>query len=281
MPQTSHATHGSARYTVSSREGRAELGVRPQAVSVRTAGKLLMNDNPWQQLPSRPSFVLPRDEVIVRKFNCQASIDYRLVIDDLLPEPFLGDPTAPVILLSNNPGIGKRWKLRQDLGFMTRMRDAICCLKFTKYPFIYLDPQFHDIGGWWRQKLKCLLLKFGDEIVARSVCNVVYFPYPSRRFRHRRCELPSQEFGFGLVRTSVERGAVIVLMRKGQLRLWQEKVTGLTGYRNLIVLHNSQMPAISPKNCDPGDYEKVVQAIEEAEVKRRGAMTDSLAHLVH
>jgi hypothetical protein len=42
-----------------------------------------------------------------------------------------------------------------------------------------------------------------------------------------------------------------------------------------------QMPAISPMNCYPGDYEKVVQAIEEEEVKRRGAMTDSLAHLVH
>jgi hypothetical protein len=51
-------------------------------------------------------------------------------------------------------------------------------------------------------------------------------------------------------------------MRKGQLRRWLDKVPTLKDYRNLVVLRNPQMPAVSCNNCDPGDYEKVVHAIE-------------------
>jgi hypothetical protein len=65
------------------------------------------------------------------------------------------------------------------------------------------------------------------------------------------------------------------------LRLWQGKVTELIGYGNLILLRNPQMPAVSPRNCYPGDYEKVVRAIEEAEMKRRHATTARLAHTMH
>jgi hypothetical protein len=218
-------------------------------------------DNPWQRLPAQPPFVHPDDQTAVGKFNAQAAPALKLRVNDLLPEPFLGDPRAPVILLSNNPGMGKFVHLRQTSSFMRRMRDGIC-LKFSKYPFIYLDPEFAQVGYWWRQKLKSLLERFGAEVVARSICNIVYFPYPSDKFGHRRCELPSQQYSFDLVRSAVERGAVIVLMRKGQLRHWEAKVPELKDYRNYVVLRNPQMPAVSRFNCDPGDYDKVVHAIE-------------------
>jgi hypothetical protein len=64
---------------------------------------------------------------------------------------------------------------------------------------------------------------------------------------------------------------MIVLMRKGQLKRWQEKVTELNGYGNLIPLRNPQMPSVSPRNCEVGDYDKVVAAIEAAERKRAEA----------
>jgi hypothetical protein len=177
-----------------------------------TAETVFMHDNPWQRLPVRPPFVLPDDEAMVHEFNRPASENLRLAIDELLPEPFVGDPTTPVVLLSNNPGIGKRSHLKLDPGFRSRVRDGIH-LKESPYPFYYLDPKYCETGRWWTQKLKCLLQNFGNEIVARSICNIVYFPYPSKRFGHARCELPSQQYTFGLVRESVERGAIIVLMR--------------------------------------------------------------------
>jgi hypothetical protein len=228
-----------------------------------------MRDNPWLRLPAQPPFVLPEDKKAVDEFNAGASEDHRLQIDDYLPEPFIGDPASPVLLLSNNPGFSKNSLFRKKPEFMTRIRECIS-LKMSNCPFFYLaqDPVYHS--GWWRQKLKCLLQKFGDEVVARSVCNVVFFPYVSRRFRHGHCKLPSQEFNFRLVREGMERGAVIVLMRRGKLKHWKENVPRLGDYDKLILLRNPQMPAVSPKNCDVGDYEKVVAAIEKAEKERGG-----------
>jgi hypothetical protein len=225
-----------------------------------------MTDNPWLRLPARPPFVLPEDEQAVDEFNERASEDHRLQIADFLPEPFIGDPGSPVLLLSNNPGFSKHSAFRKHPKFMTRIRDCIT-LKLSAFPFYYLAPDYHS--RWWRQKLKCLLQRFGDDVVARSVCNVVFFPYVSKTFGHGHCKLPSQEFSFRLVGEAMERGAVIVLMRKGRLKQWQNKVPVLGDYDNLILLRNPQMPAVGPKNCDAGDYDRVVAAIEQSERERR------------
>ena len=206
-----------------------------------------MSDNPWLCLPARPPFVLPEDEQAVHEFNAGAREDYRLQIAHFLPEPFVGDPASPVLLLSNNPGFSKHSAYRKQPEFMTRIRDCIS-LKKTTCPFFYLAPDYPS--RWWRQKLKCLLQRFGDDVVARSVCNVVFFPYVSKKFGHRHCKLPSQEFSFRIVSEAIEGGAVIVLMRKGQLKHWKNNVPGLGDYDKLILLRNPQMPAVSPKNCD-------------------------------
>src|SRR4051794_20783730 len=80
------------------------------------------NENPWRRLPDQPLYVLPEDEEIVRRFNETAQENHQLRIDELLPEPFVGDPRAPVVLLSNNPGVGRGTPHRRDPLFMDRMR---------------------------------------------------------------------------------------------------------------------------------------------------------------
>jgi hypothetical protein len=226
-----------------------------------------MNDNPWLRLPARPPFVLPEDAQAVHEFNATARENYQLQISDFLPEPFVGDPASPVLLLSNNPGFSKHSAYRKQPEFMMRIRDCIS-LKVSVCPFYFLDPEYRDHTRWWRQKLKCLLQCFGDDVIARSVCNVVFFPYVSKKFGHRRCKLPSQEFSCRLVSEAMERGALIVLMRNRRFA-WQEKVPRLCDYGNLIRLRNTQMPAVSPKNCEnEGDYEKIVRAIELRESVR-------------
>src|SRR5205085_2173193 len=141
---------------------------------------------------------------VIEEFNTQAAEAHRLRIHELQPEPFLGDPAAPVLLLSNNPGFGKRAAFRQEAQIQSRIRETLLLI-FKEYPFVYLDPQFHDAGWWWRQKLKCLRNDFGDEVLARSVCNIVYFPYPSTNYAHKKCNLPSQQYGFHLVREGMAR----------------------------------------------------------------------------
>lgn len=226
-----------------------------------------MTANPWLQLPNRPPYVLPEDAEMVRRFNTGASEILKLRIDELLPEPVVGDPEAPVLLLSNNPGFGKYAGFRQQHAFMRKLRAGLGG-RYADVPFLYLDPEFPEAGRWWRQKLKCLIDVLGEKVVGRSVCNVVFFPYPSIRFGHRRCELPSQAYAFGFVHQAVERGAAIVLMRKGRLKQWLDKVPSLIAYDKLVLLRNPQMPSISPKNCEEGDFEKIVDAIRQGKGRK-------------
>lgn len=222
-----------------------------------------MSTNPWIDLPANPPYLLAGDEPVIREFNKKVGDIHKIQFEILLPEPFIGDPSAPVILLSNNPGFSQKSNIRLQSDFIKKMHASLT----TPIPFIYLNPEYRESGPgrWWRQKLKCLIKHFGDEVVARSVCNVVYFPYPSHRFKH--CEVPSQKYSFHLVRQAVKRRAVIVLMRKGKLKRWQDKVKELIGYDKLVVLRNPQMPSISPGNCVEGDYEKVVSAIKNRKTK--------------
>src|SRR5262245_6795845 len=227
-----------------------------------------MIENPWRHLPVRPPFVLPSDEECVRAFNKKKvgpGHAHFIHLDDILPEAFVGDRAAPVVLLSNNPGYGRTVADRSEPKFVAWMRSNLLHEAFA-YPFVFLRPDFSGPGKkWWEPKLKHLLKEFGVEVVARSVLNVVYFPYPSQRYGHGGLPLPSQEYGFQLVREAVKRKAAVVRMRAN--KGWFEKVPELNGYDRLYRVRNWQSPAISPGNC--ADYQNVVEAIREAEVRRQ------------
>jgi hypothetical protein len=227
-----------------------------------------MNENPWYLLPDRAPYVLPSDDRCVRDFNKKVGPGSNrfLRIDKILPEPFVGAQDAPVVLLSNNPGFGEQATNKRVQEFMDRMRKNLLheCLK---YPFVFLDPDLRGVGKWWERKLKYLLKRFGREVIARSVLNITYFPYPSRRFGHRKLRVPSQVYSFGLVRDAVNRKAIIVFMRREDM--WKEAVPELKNYDRLFQVKNVQNPAISPRNCPEHEYERVIEAITEAERKKQ------------
>jgi hypothetical protein len=135
-----------------------------------------------------------------------------------------------------------------------------------KYPFVFLDPKIEPVGKWWERKLKYLFRIFTREASARSLLNVPYFPYPSRNFGHRRLELPSQGYAFALVREAVERGAVIVFMRRD--KMWLEKVPTLKNYKRAFKVKNVQNPTLNPGNLPNGAFAAIVHAIATAEAKR-------------
>jgi hypothetical protein len=128
----------------------------------------------------------------------------------------------------------------------------------SPYPFYYLDPDFEGPGcKWWKLKLNPLLGIFKREELARSLLCVQYFPYHSRRFRHRGLKLPSQECGFALVRSAIAKNATIVIMRAKTI--WARSVQGLKGYSHAFTLHSPQNVVVSRQNC-PG-FDAVVSAI--------------------
>lgn len=59
--------------------------------------------NPWNLLPSAAPFVLPVDARAIQDFNRRARPEH-IIHPEIVPEPYLGNPKVPVVLLNLNPG---------------------------------------------------------------------------------------------------------------------------------------------------------------------------------
>jgi len=217
-------------------------------------------DNPWRSLPEKAPFLLPEDGPLVCQFNLSAS-EALQIHPELLPEPFLGNPEAMVVLLNKNPGYSSANDLKNHP--LSRRARGNLTHEPHRFPFYLLDPAENCALGyrWWNSKLGSLIKDCGEHAVARSVFCVEYFPYHSRRFGHNRLELPSQQYSFHLVRSAIDRNAIIVVMR-GKTQ-WLRTVPELKSYSRLCHLRNPQNPTISPNNC-PDGYESIVEAIGDA-----------------
>jgi hypothetical protein len=223
--------------------------------------------NPWLHLLTVAPYVLPKDKDAVEAFNSDLNDQdhiHHLHINTLLPEPFIGAKDAPVVLLSNNPGIGENVARRREPDFRTRMLSNLRHEE-TVCPFVYLNPAFDSWETWWRSKLRHLIVHFGQQTVACCILNVVYFPYPSKRYGHKRLTLHStaQAYNFSLVREAVKREAVVVLLLSGKenQKAWENAVPELKGYDQFYLGSNPQTPYVSPGNC-PHFYDRVIAAIK-------------------
>jgi len=214
--------------------------------------------NPWQELPATSPYLLDIDRVVVTENKAKFKADTDLHFE-LLPEPFLGNPNAPLILLNLNPGYSPddityhQQKSFIDLSVANLNHHPLV------YPFFLLDPNLSAPGRvWWERKLSALIRDTNRETVAKKVLCVEYFPYHSRKFGHHKMRLPSQEYSFHLVRQAMARNAVIVLMRSK--KLWYSAVPELKEYQSLFSVRNVQNPTISLGNL-PESYASIIQAL--------------------
>jgi len=218
--------------------------------------------NPWNTLPATAPFVLAADRDAVAAFNQQAKQEH--VIDiGLLPEPFLGSPDAPIVLLGLNPG----WSCEDSRWYATPEFSRLCRASLAHeavdFPFYLLNPAISGAPGarWWAAKLGALIKDVNLATVACNVLCVEFFPYHSVRYGHKTPRLSSQEYGFELVRRALARKALVVLMR-GRKR-WIEAVPQLAEYPLLYQLRSAQNVSISAKNC-PGGYPEIRKMLESA-----------------
>src|SRR2546429_6934210 len=180
-----------------------------------------LEKNPWVDLPEKGPYVLPQDEVAF-PYLCGPQFGLQC---NLLPVPFMGDPrTAPVVILAINPSAGEE-VLGQNALFE---RELLLSLTFqSKTSFYPLDRRFMDRSGYtyWFPRLRDLITECGMDAVARSIACVEWFPYQSPTFRQLPKRIPSQEYGFALVRRAIYNKALIV--GPPSLRRWEEDIRTL------------------------------------------------------
>lgn len=216
--------------------------------------------NPWTALPTSSPYVIEADRAAIEQLNRQARDDHR-IHTELLPEPFFGRRTAPVVLLALNPGFSEG-----DTDAHTRKDFLSACrgnLSHTtaSYPFLYLDPRFEDTpgGAWWMQKLGPLLEAGVDrQTLASNLLCVEFFPYHSREYKSAGGYLASQAYGFRLVEDAIRREALIITMRSASL--WHQAVPALASYRRQQSLSNPRNVTISRRNYK-GDFVGLVSLL--------------------
>jgi len=216
--------------------------------------------NPWVALPQEQEFVLKEDRAKIYAYNEKVGRDDDHWIHlELIPEPFLGRPDAPVLLLSLNPGYSEEeLAYHRDPLFIKRSMTNLLH-GAQEYPLFLLDPAIAASpgGGYWRQRLSYLIGQSSDKAVANSVLCVEYFPYHSRKYKP--CNLlHSQEYGFELVRNAIRRGATIVGLRS--FRFWGKAVPELATYAKYFQVNSTQNPTITKNNLPTG-FDVVVEAI--------------------
>jgi len=205
-------------------------------------------NNPWLDLPAGPPYVAPADAELLHAFNRSEPQLHRFDLS-LFPEPFFGDPAALVVVLNLNPGWSESDAVAHaDPEFAEQTRRSLAH-QLRPYPFLHLQPTCSTPGGeWWRSRTRALCDHVGFEAVARGIACVEYMPYHSRSFSAKSPSVPSQQYGFHLVRKAMRRGAEIVLMRAR--RLWAEAVPELARYPRLHVAVNPRAPYLSRKNLE-------------------------------
>jgi len=215
--------------------------------------------NPWSKLPTIPPYILDFDksEIDNNKTNLNENTELHF---ELLPEPFLGDPHAPVVLLNRNPGYSPDDITYHRQPAFIKLSRANLNHQLSDYSFYLLNPSVSAPGRvWWDKKLRSLIRDTSREIVSNNLACVEFFPYHSKKFGYHKLSLPSQEYSFYLVQQAMARNAVIILMRSR--KLWLSAIPGLVNYPLLFSLRSVQNPMISPRNC-PDGYTSIIKALD-------------------
>ncbi len=217
--------------------------------------------NPWLALPKQKPFVLPGDEPSLQSYSEYPTLTaYRL---HLLPLPFQGRPDAPIVILGLNPGYdeGDETKQTTDYFIETNFRNYRHDSTLP-YPLFFLDPKIEGESSgkgqqWWHRRLKHLRALYDDKLLAQALLSVQYVPYRSTSYKHARHYLPSQEYGFELVRQAVKRNALIIALRSK--RLWKEAVEELDGYERFFTASNPRNPILNEQQLSKGYAELRVE----------------------
>jgi len=236
--------------------------VPPLAESTQIS-RLDQMHNPWLDLPNAAPFVLPSEADLVNRHNQHRLVNAkpkRRINLNLRPVPFIGNPLAPVVLLTLNPGDKEGDEEAQATDAYRRLSHANLRHAGGYY---YLDDALSTSPGgrYARSQLKGLIGRVAPDRLYSNVFLAQYMPYHSNIYVDTGMFYPSQDYTFNLVDAAIRRGAMVVILRSK--KPWTEKVPALAAYQNVCECSNKRNPTISVKNLGHDNFERLVQAILE------------------
>ena len=219
--------------------------------------------NPFTRINKNFPFLIEEKRNKIFEINFKLNYHHWLRLE-LYPEPYLGNPNAPIVLLNLNPGFSY-----EDLDWMEnftyRKLNKKNLIHMNKdYPFYLLNPKLSSHPGykWWSKKLKHLINKFGRKKVAQKIFVLEYIPYHSQKYSNKldKIDFISHRYNKILLKNATKRGALIILMRS--FKKWENRYPFLKTYTNKCYLKNVQNPTITEGNLKKSCYSKLVRIIE-------------------
>lgn len=202
-----------------------------------------ITENPWRDIPKQAPFWLPCDEPYIEYFN-KVTTDSFKIRENSFPEPYLGNPEAPVVLLLVNPGGGD---VDKDVPTPPEIKDALRREYESSVPMpshLHLSSETKTTGrAWWNGICKSLERDVGPDLLHSRILSIEFSAYHSKSFGHGGLRLPSQQFSFAMVRSAIGRGATIVGVR-GK-RHWCGAIPELGGYSKC---HWATNPVLLPSH---------------------------------
>lgn len=222
-------------------------------------------ENPWFGLDcTSNSLLLECDRNAVERFNCglAARTDDRAVVSRYMPEPFIGQRTARLLILNLNPGGGEEDSSEHE---DPALRCALEKNLRHEIPFLWLQKELHHTAGhrWWAPKLRDILeqlrmtVPLAESHLAKRIAALEWFPYHSKKFAWPRSQpVPSSEYVFDWVR----RHDGPVLLFRGR-RYWQPVLDGSLAMKRsqVFMSSNPQNPSANKTQLGERDFQLLME----------------------
>jgi hypothetical protein len=219
-------------------------------------------ENPWLIYNSTDSNIHPADILKIKSFNDKVKENFKYKLD-LLPEPYIGNLDAKIIVLALNPGFNENDIYYHSKETFKLIHQINITQDNTEFPFYYLNPILKEMPGsvWWHNKLHWLIDKFEPKTISKSICCLQYTPYHSKEFKYTKETLETQKFTKKILESHMKRNSLIVLMRSR--KIWTELCPALQEYKNVIKMKNPRNPTFSPVNLDENAYDQILNIISK------------------
>lgn len=179
---------------------------------------------------------------------------------ELIPEPFEGNPEAPIYLLGGNPGYGEEgneWHINKHyLDIMSKtLSHKYQANQDNPTDFAFFDKRLAKYGGtkWWKGHI-------ADEIKDK-IFNIEFFAYHSTKADglkgffskianpkkdQSKPTCISNQYADQLIYRAIENKKIIIITRFE--KYWLERIENLEEYENLYILLNHQIATVKEGN---------------------------------